>query len=426
MMFRAEGRHGFLEQAAICLWACFIFSFFCPPTQAVKASGANRAEVAKIDFSKMEALLGARDAAMVASPEGTLLFSHNSDQERIPASTIKLLTALAAFHYLTTDFRFTTEFVTDNQANLKIKGQGDPLLISEVVSDIAADLAIELKGSGRRLNHLFLDNTFFAAPITVPGVSGSAEPYDAPIGALCVNFNTVNFKMVNGAFVSAEPQTPLLPMVLPGIRATGLNKGRITLSHEQDEITYYSGRLFQYFLKEAGFEFSGRVDIEPVSPDDHSVLAYHSRFTLDQIVAKMFKYSNNFIANQVFITMGVQQYGAPGTLEKGVRAAQDYAKNELGLDKVVIAEGSGISRANRISARDMLTVLDAFAPHHTLMKRNNRLFYKTGHLRGIRTQVGFYENPEKGLYPYVIFLNTPGKSAHPLVRELVRALGNAD
>jgi len=406
--------------------AGFILSFFCLPTLAVKASDANRAETAKIDFSNMEGFLGARDAVMVASPNGTVLFSHNPDNECIPASTMKLLTALAAFHYLTTDFRFTTKFFMDNQANLKIKGEGDPLLISEVVNDIAADLAIELKGSDRRLNHLFLDNTFFAAPISIPGVSGSAEPYDAPIGALCVNFNTVNFKLENGAFVSAEPQTPLLPMVLPGIKATGLHEGRITLSHKQDEITYYSGRLFQYFLKKAGFEFSGRVNIEPVLPDDLPVLAYRSRFTLEQIVARMLEYSNNFMANQVFITMGAQRDGAPGTLEKGVRAAQDYAKAKLGLDKVVIAEGSGISRANRITARDMLIVLDAFAPHHSLMNRNKRLFYKTGHLRGIRTQVGFYDNLEKGLYPYVIFLNTSGKSVHPVVRELVRALEKAD
>jgi len=420
MTFRADDLHGLFKQAAICLLVCLIISFFYLPIQTASASDPI------LDFSKLAPLLGDRDAAMVASPSGAVLFSHNPDNERIPASTIKLLTALAAFHYLTTDFRFTTEFFTDNQANLKIKGQGDPLLISEVISDIAADLAIKLQGSGRRLNHLFLDNTFFASPITVPGVSGSAEPYDAPIGALCVNFNTVNFRMENGAFVSAEPQTPLLPMVLPGIKATGLTKGRITLSHTQDEITYYSGRLFQYFLTEAGFAFSGRVKIEPVLPDDRPVLVYRSRFTLDHIVDRMLEFSNNFMANQVFITMGARQYGAPGTLEKGVRAVQAYAKSKLGLDKVVIAEGSGISRANRITAGDMLTVLDAFASHHTLMKRNRRLLYKTGHLRGIRTQVGFYEHPEKGLYPYVIFLNTPNKSVHPVARELVRALENAD
>ena len=370
----------------------------------------------------MAALLGDQDAAMVATPDGKVLFAHNPDKERTPASTIKLLTALAAFHYLKTDFRFTTEFYLDKDANLKIKGLGDPLLISEKVSDIAAALAVELKGSQRRFHHLFLDNTYFDAHLAIPGVSGSSEPFDAPIGALCVNFNTVNFKQENGSFVSAEPQTPLLSMVLPEIKASGLDKGRITLSHQQDEITYYAGHLFQYFLEQAGFEFSGRINIEPVSLQDRPVLAYHAGLTLDQIVARMLEYSNNFIANQVFIRMGVMQYNAPGTVEKGVLAAQAYARNELGLTSLTIVEGSGISRMNRITARDMLTVLTAFEPHHVLMRKKGRLYYKTGHLKGIRTQAGFYLDPEKGLYPYVILLNTPGKPMHPVEKTLVHAL----
>lgn len=370
----------------------------------------------------MAALLGDQDAAVVALPSGEVLFAHNPDAERVPASTIKLLTALTAFHYLDTDFRFTTEFFLDSRANLKIKGQGDPLLISEVVNDIAAALAIELKASNKTFNNLWLDNTYFASPIAIPGVSGSSEPYDAPIGALSVNFNTVNFKQKNGTFVSAEPQTPLLPMVLPEIKASGLNKGRITLSHRQDEITYYAGYLFRYFLEEAGFDFSGRVGIEPVASQDRLVMVYRSRFTLDQIVARMLEYSNNFIANQVFMRVGAQQYGVPGTLEKGMWAAQAYAANELGLDHVAIAEGSGISRANRITARDMLKVVTAFEPYHALMKKKGRLYYKTGHLRGVRTQAGFYLDPESGLHPYVILLNTPGKSMHPVVKRMLDAL----
>jgi D-alanyl-D-alanine carboxypeptidase/D-alanyl-D-alanine-endopeptidase (penicillin-binding protein 4) len=420
MKARADWRQPFLKQARVFISAVCMLVFSCLAIQPFLAPGVGD-DFSTRDFSKITALLGAQDAAMVASPGGKVLFAHNPDVERIPASTIKLLTALAAFHYLQTDFRFTTEFFMDTHANLKIKGQGDPLLISEVVSDIAVALAIELKGPDRRFDHLFLDNTYFASPVTIPGVSGSSEPYDAPIGALCVNFNTVNFRQANKTFVSAEPQTPLLPMVLPHIKASGLNEGRITLSHQQDEITYYAGHLFRHFLEEAGFEFSGRVGIEPVSLQDHLVLAYHSRFTLDQIVARMLEYSNNFMANQVFIHMGAQQYGTPGTLEKAARAAQAYARSELGLQHVAIAEGSGISRANRITARDMLTVLTAFEPHHALMKRNGRLYYKTGHLKGIRTQVGYYQDPEKGLHPYVILLNTPGKSMHPVVKKLLQA-----
>jgi len=421
MKAQGDRRRLFFRQAAVLIsaWSIVILSFIILRPSLVFAAADH-------DFSKMAALLGAQDAAMVASPGGMVLFAHNPDVERIPASTIKVLTALAAFHYLKTDFRFSTEFFKDDQANLKIKGQGDPLMISEVIRDIADTLSVEWKGSSHRLNHLYLDNTYFASPITIPGVSGSLEPFDAPIGSLCVNFNTINFRQKNGTFLSAEPQTPLLPMVLPEIKASGLNRGRITLSHQQDEITYYAGRLFRYFLEEAGFEFSGRVRIVPVSSNDHLVLTYRSRFTLDQIVGRMLEYSNNFMANQVFIRMGAHQYGAPGTLEKGVRAVQAYAAGKLGLDQVVVAEGSGISRANRITAREMLTVLAAFEPHLALMKKKGRLYFKTGHLRGIRTQVGFYQDPEKGLYPYAILLNTPGNPMHPVVKRLLNALEGGD
>jgi len=413
--------HRFLVRTSVLIVLVLVLSFFYLP-----AAGAADPVLSNTDFSKLVALLGDQDAVMVASPSGEVLFAHNPDTERIPASTIKLLTALTAFHYLNTDFRFTTEFFLDSRANLKIKGQGDPLLISEVVSDIAAALAIELQASNQTFNHLWLDNTYFASPIAIPGVSGSSEPYDAPIGALCVNFNTVNFKKKNGTFVSAEPQTPLLPMVLPEIKVSGLKKGRITLSHRQDEITYYAGYLFRHFLEQAGFDFSGRVGIKPVASQDRLVMVHRSRFTLDQIVARMLEYSNNFIANQVFIRVGAQQYGAPGTLAKGVRAAQAYAVNELGLGHVAIVEGSGISRANRITARDMLKVVTAFEPYHALMKKKGRIFYKTGHLKGIRTQVGFYQNTEDALYPYVILLNTPGKSMHPVAKQLGQALDDGE
>ena len=423
----ADHSHPIVKQVKVFLTAWFVLVFLCLATPLFLASGAasptaSATDISNQDFSKMAARLGAQDAAMVARPSGTVVFAHNPEVKRIPASTIKLLTALAAFHYLNTDFKFTTEFYLDKEAGLKIKGQGDPLLISEKINDIADALALKLESSQRRLNHLVLDNTYFSAPITIPGVSGSLEPYDAPNGALCVNFNTVNFKQQNKTFISAEPQTPLLPMVLPEIKASGLVQGRITLGHQQDEITYYAGHLFQYFLEKAGFEFSGSIHIDRVTPQDRLVLAYQSGFTLDQIVARMLEYSNNFTANQIFIRMGIMQYNAPGTLEKGVLAVQAYARNELGIASLTIAEGSGISRMNQISAKDLLTVLTAFEPHHNLMRKKGRLYYKTGHLKGIRTQAGFYMDPEKGLYPYVILLNTPGKSMYPVVKAMVQAL----
>ena len=62
----------------------------------------------------------------------------------------------------------------------------------------------------------FLDDTYFTQPLTIPGISSSSNPYDAPNGALCANFNTVFFKHSRDGYASAEPQTPLLPMAENG------------------------------------------------------------------------------------------------------------------------------------------------------------------------------------------------------------------
>ena len=78
----------------------------------------------------------------------------------MPASILKLFTALVALHYLGPEYRFTTEFYLDREANLKIKGLGDPLLISEVVADISRLLAAKLNKS-YNINNLILDNSYY-------------------------------------------------------------------------------------------------------------------------------------------------------------------------------------------------------------------------------------------------------------------------
>ncbi|PQP32719.1 D-alanyl-D-alanine carboxypeptidase, partial [Desulfobacteraceae bacterium SEEP-SAG10] len=81
----------------------------------------------------------------------------------------------------------------------------------EIVNCLIPRLDTQLKN----INDLVLDGSYFKDPVLIPGVASTYEPYDAPNGALCVNFNTVNFRRdKNGAYVSAETQTPLLPFVL--------------------------------------------------------------------------------------------------------------------------------------------------------------------------------------------------------------------
>ena len=184
-------------------------------------------------LQKVADLIGKRDAILVTDPDGQVLISKNEKNPLIPASTLKVFTSLVALNYLGADYRFVTEFYLDSAHNLTIKGYGDPLLISEIVADIAHSLSSRLN----RINDIILDDSYFSQPLVIPGVSSSSEPYDAPNGALCVNFNTVTFKKINNQYVSAEPQSPLLPIVMERVRAAKQTEGRIVLSHNKNQIT---------------------------------------------------------------------------------------------------------------------------------------------------------------------------------------------
>jgi serine-type D-Ala-D-Ala carboxypeptidase/endopeptidase (penicillin-binding protein 4) len=367
----------------------------------------------------LETLIGPKDAIMLAEPNGNVLLEKNADRPLVPASILKIFTSLAAIHHLGLNYRFATEFYLDDGNNLTIKGYGDPLLISETVAETASTLAKKTT----RLNDIVLDDSHFAQPLEIPGISSSSRPYDAPNGALCVNFNTVFFKKENSVFVSAEPQTPLLPMALERARASGLDHGRIVLSHEENQITLYAGRLFEHFFRQAGIKISGKLRVGAVRPGaDRLVHRHLSAFTLRDIIVKLLDHSSNYTTNQVLIAAGIEAHGPPGTLEKGVRAARVFARDILGLRHIMISEGSGISRNNRVSATDMVKVLEAFAPHHALLRSEGRQYYKTGTLLGISTRAGYVEDREGRLHRFVVMINTPGKSAEPLTRRLVARL----
>lgn len=371
------------------------------------------------NFETLGKYIGNNDAILLTNAEGNILYSKNADKQMVPASTIKIFTTLAAFHFLGKDFRFRTEFYLDHQRNLVIKGYGDPYLVSEIVGDISKKLAPKLEPA---INNVIVDDSYFSKPLTIPGLSSTLQPYDAPNGALCVNFNTVNFKPgpTPGTFISAELQTPLLPFALKRIVQSGQHSNRIVLSHNENEMALYAGLLFRYFLKKNGVHVRGEVKTGQLNQkNSQMILTYHSRFNLETLSQKLLEHSNNFIANQLLITLGIKKFGPPGNLEKGIKAATIYAQNQLNLDKITIAEGSGISRKNKVCATTMLKILDAFKPYYFLMKKEKQAFYKTGTLYGVSNLAGYIEC-EKGLCPFVIFINSKDKQALPIMEVLVR------
>ena len=130
----------------------------------------------------LQRFVGRKDSILVTDSQGQILLAKNANEKRIPASILKILTSLVALHYLGEDYRFPTEFYVDQQSNLKIKGYGDPLLTSEAILKISQVLAVLLKKS-QPLNNVILDDSYFSQPLTIPGITSSSQPYDAPNGA---------------------------------------------------------------------------------------------------------------------------------------------------------------------------------------------------------------------------------------------------
>jgi len=96
-----------------------------------------------------------------------------------------------------------------------------------------------------------------------------------------------------------------------------------------------------------------------------------------------------------------------------------YAESVLGISGIRIVEGSGISRQNRLPAKTMHLILDEFEPFRHLLPRDGRMLLKTGTLNGITTRAGYIETDHGELLRFVIFLNTPGKSAEPVLATLL-------
>ncbi len=371
--------------------------------------------------SRMLSLIQEKDAVLLTDPRGKILASKNAEKLLVPASTLKILTALVALHYLGEDFRFVTECYSDTDNNLKIKGFGDPLFVSDVMPDFSKKVQSRI----HQYKDLVLDDSAFQQPLRIPGVTETTEPYDAPNGAFCANFNTISFqKASNGKYVSAEPQTPLVSFAIPRIRASGTGSGRIVFSHSQGESTLYAGHLVASFLLQEGVTSSGQIRIGRVEDGDHLLVRYVSPYSLDDVISRLMEFSNNFIANQLFIAAGIQAYGLPGTIDKGIRASREFLRKEMKIETLQLAEGSGISRQDRLSAMQMDQLLVRFYPYRRLMRRLGNELFKTGTLDGVRTRAGYIEDGKDGSYRFVVMINTPGKTADP-VMEIIRGLAGS-
>jgi D-alanyl-D-alanine carboxypeptidase/D-alanyl-D-alanine-endopeptidase (penicillin-binding protein 4) len=394
------------------------------------------------------------------------LLSINADRLLHPASILKLVTTYAALERLTPAYRWPTEvYATAKPVNgildgdLVIKGYGDPWMTMENFWRLLR----EVRSRGVRDIHgdLVLDRSYFAPDTFDPAGFDDrpTRPYNTGPDALLVNFKAVRLAFIpdpdtRSVRIIMEPPLPEVKvtnhLVLDDapcgnwhsrlkLEASGDSAGAALVfkgrfSRRCGELTrYYSvlghpqyvSSLFRLLWQELGGSITGTLR-EGEAAAGASVVASVESPSLAEVVRDINKYSNNVMARQLFLTVGAVEEGAPATTEKAAHAVHHWlAKKGISAPGLVIENGSGLSRNERISARtlgqlllaayaspvmpEFIASLPLVAVDGTMKRRLHgaavagQAHIKTGLLRGVRSIAG-YVHDARGHRVAVVFI----------------------
>jgi D-alanyl-D-alanine carboxypeptidase/D-alanyl-D-alanine-endopeptidase (penicillin-binding protein 4) len=345
----------------------------------------------------------------------------------VPASTLKVATSFCALEKLGNEHRFETLFFSDGKDTLFIKGSGDPSLVSETLESVATRLVARIP----TINRIIIDTSLFSDDIDIDGSERSSNPYDAKNAAFVGNFSSAHLtKTKSGAIVSAEEQTPLTPLARQaGLRLPKGKTERVNLSTNWLVGVQYGGELLAEFLRRSGARGSMRVARGSIPSSARVIYTHRSPQNLELILKAMLKYSTNFTANQIFLTLGVAEFGAPATVPKGQEAMRRCLEKLVGWDDFHIEEGSGLSRRNQVSTTQMNQLLSKFDKYSWLLPEQDGFTAKTGSLRGVNSLAGYFiPNERLGRVRFSILINSdvPHLYKFQVATELRNYLKNSD
>jgi serine-type D-Ala-D-Ala carboxypeptidase/endopeptidase (penicillin-binding protein 4) len=268
----------------------------------------------------------ASGAVVVDLQTGRLLFARNPDLPLAPASNEKLTVSFTALRELGATYRFRTEifgrgYQEDGvwHGDVFLKGFGDPTLTSLQVDRLATQIA-EL-GITRIDGRVYGDESWFDAQRTAPGWKASYYINECPpLSALIVNRAWYDHHTARQPALAAAGELKLL------LRSHGVASGVVGL---------------------------GRA------PDDAYALAQVDSDPLPAVVAQMDHESDNFMAEMLLKEIGAET-GDAGTTAAGAAVVQrDLVAAGVPLAGVRIADGSGLSLDDRLTARTLAALLVA-------------------------------------------------------------------
>jgi D-alanyl-D-alanine carboxypeptidase/D-alanyl-D-alanine-endopeptidase (penicillin-binding protein 4) len=411
---------------------------------------------------------------------------HNVDKSLNPASVMKLVTSMAALNLLGPNYRWKTEVYYDGQlsqgvlnGNLIIKGYGDPNFNS---ADFWRLLnSIKQAGISHIKGDLILDKSYFAAPQQQPASFDNEiwRAYNALPSAFLVNGRHTRFKFSssssekNAVAISADMALPQLEIVnnlrlLPGACRDWRNHMQYSVSSEQasaaepvktitfsgsfaadceekvlelslfndEQYAYYS---FKQLWQALGGQFSGQLQVT-ARPRQAIKLLEQGSQTLSQVLPEMNKWSNNLMARQLLLSIAAEKMAVPASEADGASAIKTwFYGQQIGADTLVVENGSGLSRIERISAQQLARMLvqgfrspvmpefmgslPVLALDGTLMKRlkdspaAKRAHLKTGSLDGVSAIAGYLLDKQNRRQVLVMLVNHDQAGASKIAQD---------
>ncbi|MEK0427609.1 MAG: D-alanyl-D-alanine carboxypeptidase/D-alanyl-D-alanine-endopeptidase [Pseudomonadota bacterium] len=331
----------------------------------------------------------------IRSVDGERLVAHNADVAFKPASVMKLVTTAAALELLGPGYRWITRLHSSAEiingtlnGDLVIEGGGDPRFAHE---DLAR-LLRRLRWMGVReiRGDLILDSSLFELAAADPAAFDAApeRAYNALPDALLLDAKALSVMLIpdpnaDRARLSVEPpmsdfiiDTPAQndqpcvrwrEQVKPVLTERGLRfEGSFpvscgerwltlhlhTLSNEQ-----YVDAVFRQLWSELGGIITGSARSGRVPATARELLAWES-MTLAEIIRDINKHSNNVMARQLLLSLAANRGSAPSVPEAGAARVLDWmARHRIDTKTVIIDNGSGLSRHERISVSALSSVL---------------------------------------------------------------------
>jgi D-alanyl-D-alanine carboxypeptidase/D-alanyl-D-alanine-endopeptidase (penicillin-binding protein 4) len=208
-----------------------------------------------------------------------------------------------------------------------------------------------------------------------------------------------------------------------------------------DDPPRFLGATLRRYLELRGVRVTGKVRLGP-APEGARLVHVAESEPLGDVVRRLNKHSNNFVAEQILKALGAEAHGPPGTWPKGVAAVEAFLA-EAGLPRgsYLMKNGSGLNDANRFSARQTVALLEVMWRRFPLMAEfvgalpvaardgtirwrmegtdaAGRLRAKTGTLTGVSSLSGYAESRGGERLAFAILVNDhPGRTA-----EAVRAV----